>query len=149
LAQCNELPGTNDTYTANCGGTSYNPFNPGDSLCCGMNKFEAYVASAKSFVSTNWDSLKTLQCSNSLQDSDKNWTIYYIASLKYNGAFPSGGNLTGFINLKNADNGSCVDESVNYIYFLNTYHPDTLYASKVMENFISAVKACDSGCITT
>ncbi|MFA5108325.1 MAG: hypothetical protein WC492_02205 [Candidatus Micrarchaeia archaeon] len=47
LMQCTEAPGASDSYTRDCGGSSYNPFNPYNSACCGANKFNEYYALAK------------------------------------------------------------------------------------------------------
>ena len=159
LAQCIEYPG--QYYARNglpipdaikgCGGANYNPFNPGDSACCGAWKFANFLrnnanGNAEAFVNSNWAELSKCQ-PDGLTEDERGWAAYYIASNRYYGA--DSNVLSQFVSER--DNGGACHGSVkNYIEYLREYAPSpapgTAYGAQVMSRYSAAVTACKSDC---
>ncbi len=167
LAQCIDYPGKHFTQTgtampqwvAMCGGANYNPFNPGNSVCCGVNKFASYLGGAQAFISSHWGELSA--CDDGMEAAEKPWAAYYLASNRYYGT-DSYGTGTGsafaeFLN-KRDTGGSCKGGEQNYIRFLRLRKPAVLndlrnvndprneYGAAEMSRYFSAVDVCESDC---
>ena len=136
LAQCIDYPGA--PAQAACGGSSYNPFDPTESICCGVNKLQAYLGNASAFVTNNWGQLSA--CGNGLKDRD--WTAYFIAAGLYHGD-DARNQLQAFISNRDKD-GSCKGEQNFITYLIGTGKFN--YAAQVMGNYKSAADACGSEC---
>jgi len=160
LAQCIALPG-DSAMTSLCGGffSSYNPFNPSHSICCGINEFKTHLASIKDFLDNNWQQLSA--CQEGMTQGEYGWAQYYLAANRYYGAPTTGyrdssGNyhdiLPMFISQRDAS-GPCTGEQ-HYIRYLrnNFVHEsipgfrDSEYGAKQLSVYLKAIDACDSDC---
>lgn len=159
IAQCIELPG--QYYVKNnkaipdaikgCGAESYNPFDPGMSVCCGAGKFASFLRdgaglTAEKWVNANWAELS--KCPpDGLTEDERGWAAYYIASNMYYGAT---WNVLSQFKAQRDNGGECQGSVKNYIAYLKEYDtspaPGTKYGAQVMSRYRSAVSACDSDC---
>ena len=153
LAQCKDYPGGYYTsnyptesfpqrtqFTADCGGNNYDPFNAGDSICCGLNVFRYDLEQAQTFLNpAHWAELS--KCDNGLKEADRGWATYFIAASLYNGKNP-GAVYSDFLSQRGSD---CHGEQ-NFIRYLKSKGFD--YAREVMTIYRSAVGVCDSECPT-
>jgi len=156
LAQCIELPG--QYYVKNsqslpaaiqgCGAENYNPFDAGQSACCGAGKFAAFLrdgsgATAEKFVHNNWAELS--KCSGGMADDEKGWAAYYLASNMYAGT--TWNVLSQFISQRDS-NGDCTGTQhyIDYLRSRATANDDTGYGAKVMSRYRAAAGKCDSDC---
>src|SRR3989344_9536504 len=106
LAQCIEYPGEVNQFTANCGGSNYNPFNPSNSVCCGINKMRYNLDDSEAFLSQKWGELS--KCDDGMKDDERGWAAYYLASLRYFGlGYES--KLPDFTSQRDQD-GECTGE---------------------------------------
>ncbi|GEM_PF-983954 len=150
VAQCIELPGEVNEFTRDCGGTSYYPFDPSMSVCCGINKLREALDRAEVFVANNWAELS--KCTDGLDDKERGWTVYYLASNAYYGA--GQGLQKGVLNtfVYERDKNSDCDGEQNYIEYLkktyppNKDGPNNEYGAQIMSRFLDAVEVCDSDC---
>jgi len=152
LAQCKEYPGAYYVNTGKsvppilkeCGGASYNPFNPTMSICCGTKKFKKALEQARQFLNDNWQTLSNDSCMGGLQESDRGWAEYYIATMLYqNESFDLYGDLANFVIQRDIDSGGqCVGDE-HYIRYTRQF---SNYSAAVMTNYLSALSRCDSDC---
>jgi len=168
LAQCIEYPGQYYVKKGkaipdeikSCGGTSYNPFDPGMSACCGVNKFSLYLReesdSTEKWVNSNWAQLS--KCPGGMKTEEKGWAAYYLASNRYFGmqsATP--GLLSDFVSQRDTNGDCCTGNSgsntpcyQHYIAYLRSKTvqpaPGMNYGAQVMSRYSSAVSACGSDC---
>lgn len=144
LAQCIDMPGT----VAECGGASYNPFNPAMSICCGTNKFKQFLSSATAFVNSHWSELS--KCEHGMNASEKSWAAYYLASNAYYGAQGiSESKFNSFLSQRDSG-GSCAGGQQHYIQYLRNSDPldppGNKYGAQVMSRYFDAVNKCESEC---
>ena len=140
LAQCTDYPG--QYYVENglglssaisgCGGVNYNPFNPAQSACCGLNTLQGDLGKASIFVASHWGQF--LACDSGLNDADKLWTTYFIAASYYHGD-----NVDGYLSGYDCKSGS---DFVSYLKGTGNF----TYAANVLGAYKSAVSACGSEC---
>jgi hypothetical protein len=151
LAQCIEYPGQLDEFTKGCGGEKYNPFDPGMSACCGVNKFSYYLRDApdatEKWVKYYWNELSPPNCYGAMQDGEQGWAAYYLASNRYFGT--TWNRLTDFKNQRPCTGGT--GSYNHYIDYLRnnvtaSAPPGTSYGAQVMSRFGAAVSACGSDC---
>lgn len=135
LAQCIDLPGS---YVPGCG-TPYNPFDPSMSLCCGISKYSHYLQIARTFLSNNWGELT--ECDGGMQEKERDWAAYYIASGYYSGKLVPIGEFTD-----QRDSGGDCTGIQNYIEYMATVPPYEEYSKQVMTRYLDAVKECGSEC---
>ncbi len=173
LAQCIEYPGK--AYTdanpygkvvvqdpngipsaiAKCGGEKYNPFDPGQSACCGAGKFAGFLRdgdglTAEKWVNNNWAALAPANCQGGMADGEQNWAAYYIASNMYYGA--RWNMLSQFV-----DQRPCTGGSGTYNHYIDYLRnavaspnpPGTSYGAQVMSRYKAAARKdmCDSDCL--
>lgn len=140
LAQCIELPGDTSWATDGCRGPDnvYNPFDPSESVCCGINKFSKYLDMAEVFVSSNWGELA--KC-DGLKDGEQGWAAYLIASNYYNAGPGNVPGIGSFISQRD-QGGDCSGEQ-NYISYISGKNN---YGKEVMTRYTVAVDKCDSDC---
>ena len=142
LSQCTEAPGSSDQYTATCGGSNYNPFEPGQSICCGMNKFKEYLDTARERINANWGALSDTACANSMTADEKPWAEYFLASEYYNGG-PGNGkySISSFLSQRDSS-GQCSGEQ-NFVQYLRNQND---YGAMVMSVYVNSISNCDSDC---
>ncbi len=162
MAQCIDYPGKYyvdmgmgiPEAIKNCGssgdGTDYNPFNPADSACCGLNKLKANLDNptfgTRQWVDANWAELT--KCEGGIKD-DPGWVAYYLAANMYYGS-PSKGPFNAFLSQRDA-NGECSGEQhyINYLrttYPPNSQGPNADYAAHTISRYLDAIKECKSEC---
>lgn len=145
LAQCIEYPG-NDPFGGKCGGSNYNPFNPANSVCCGINKMRDNLDESEKFLSDNWGQLS--MCDEGMKDDERGWAAYYLASLRYFGLGYKG-ELSGFTSQRDT-NGECTGEQhfIAYLRSLGSSSPPGYdYSAQIMSRYLDAVdNKCDSDC---
>lgn len=146
LAQCIDPPG-DALYTAKCGGGSpYDPFNPGMSACCGIDKMRTNLDGSEKFISDNWGQLS--MCSDGMKDDERGWAAYYLASLRYFGlGYES--KLSDFTYQRD-QNGECsgTQHFIAYLRSLGTSSPPGYdYSAEIMSRYLDAAdNKCDTDC---
>jgi len=163
LAQCIEYPGK--AYTpdnpygqvqggipgaiAGCGGENYNPFDAGQSACCGAGKFATFLrdgsgTTTEKFVQNNWAELSKCQ-PDGMTEEERGWAAYYLASNRYLGA--TWNVLSEFVSQRDS-NGACTGTKhyIDYLRSNATKDDDTKYGAQVMSRYRAAADKCDSDC---
>jgi len=151
LSQCTEYPGKAyvdaqmpiPSEISSCGGENYNPFNPSNNICCGVNKIRQNLQVANAFLSENWGTLSA--CPNSMTLADKPWAAYYLSALLYYG-MDYKSQIADFAHARGSD---CTGEQ-NFIKYLRSLPsnspPGYDYGAQVMSRYFDAVGKCSSDC---
>ncbi|MCX8175198.1 MAG: hypothetical protein N3E51_03265 [Candidatus Micrarchaeota archaeon] len=155
LAQCIERPGDRSSATDGCRGEDdfYDPFNPAENVCCGINKMRTALESAEQFVNSVKDTLA--ECSGGYEEEEYGWLTHYLASLEYyiGGERAYKNHFGNFLAQRDdPDTGGKCSGEVDFVEYLKTIPCDKVkdcrkYPQQVLSRYIDAVdNQCDSDC---
>lgn len=168
IGQCITLPGqyyadngiTIPSNIQNCGGADYDPFDPTDGACCGINVFSTNLQDARAFFTDNWAQLAAQDdggvCEGGITAEERPWAEYYLASVYYAVGY---GNVNPTYGIQafrdqrdyvsDGSGGMILDACSNeqhYIKYLQAKDNDFKYSKVPMSEYLSAVSVCGSDC---
>jgi hypothetical protein len=152
LAQCIDSPFSTTGAAGYCGGTSYNPFSPYDSACCGTRKITiaiygqdaswtgGYLAQvlARTSVDPVWRKF--------IRPGEEEWYAAWFAMRNYRGAGPTINDLD--YALKNVPQTE-LDAAGGPVAWVDENRvPSSVkyYSTNTIVRYNDAIKKCDSGC---
>ncbi|MCX8198187.1 MAG: hypothetical protein N3F07_03280 [Candidatus Micrarchaeota archaeon] len=149
LAQCTRPPGDSLLSRECAGGSSYDPFNASQSICCGARELRQRLAQADSFLQANWEKLS--ECPYGMTQDEYGWAKYYLAANMYYGG-PAIQHLSSFLSQRDA-NGKCSGQQ-HYIKYLRESFTresipglrDSEYGAKQLTIYLDALGDCQSDC---
>ncbi|MCX6769440.1 MAG: hypothetical protein NT051_02040, partial [Candidatus Micrarchaeota archaeon] len=125
-----------------CGGANYNPFDSGDSICVGIAIFKSFLGQASRDIDSSW-SVFSSDCTGGLEENERDWAKYFLASAYYSSGSGNVANVTTFRNQR--DNSSACSGETNYIKFLGN-RTGGHFPKEFMTVYRDAVRECGSDC---
>ena len=142
VMQCIDAPGYVSDFTKDCGGSSYNPFNPYNSACCGSNAFNSAFKGARTIILQLRDANDDI--SGEISDSEIDWYAAWLAMDRFYLGMTVP--ISEIEQYSAQSDGSFVKYTISLYekYKKNGWSP--YYGTSVIIRYNNGILKCTSGC---